>query len=196
MRMAWLKDTNVQNQKMSYFLFQSRSMYFFVKDRFVLPFYFWLLSLKSTEDEGKLYGKYTFLEVEARVRPGFSWSHLAEISKSAFFPRKCSLFRCYWSVCYILLVENWVGGIGTTQIVHELLGYCKLHMYVWVSSDTRVFSCVLLCYKMLNLLCWDGDRACTLLWSFCWVAAMAISNQNQVIFSITKCWKETWDTWL
>lgn len=46
-------------------------MYFFVKDLFVLPFYFLLLPLKSTEDEGKLYGKYTFLQVEARVRPGF-----------------------------------------------------------------------------------------------------------------------------
>lgn len=36
-------------------------------------FLFFLLPLMSTEDEGKLYGKYNSLQIdEKRVRPGFS----------------------------------------------------------------------------------------------------------------------------
>lgn len=104
-------------------------------------FLFFLLPLMSTEDEGKLYGKYNSLQIdEKRVRPGFSWSHLAEISKSAFPQRKCSLFLCYWSVCCILPVENWVGGIKTTKRACELLAYCKPRMYR-ASSNPGVFPC-------------------------------------------------------
>lgn len=48
-------------------------MCFFVKDLFGLPFSFFLLPLMSIEDEGKLYGKCNFLQVDVKtVRPGFS----------------------------------------------------------------------------------------------------------------------------
>lgn len=119
---------------------------FFLVISLLLQFLFLFFLLCALEDEGKLYRKDIFTGRGVKSQAGLSWSHLAEVSKSAFSKRKCSPFLCNWSVGFTLSEESRVWEVRTIKRACELLHYCEPCVYLEALSSPRVFLCVL-CYK-------------------------------------------------
>lgn len=147
----------------------------------LLQFLFLFFLLRALEDEGKLYGKYIFTGRGARSEAGLSWSHLAEVSKSAFSQRKCSPFLCYWSVGFTLSEESRVWEVRTVRRACELLHYCEPCVYLEALSSPRVFLCVML--QKWPVFYVEMEIVCMLLWRSCWVVAVVLRYQKEVIFN-------------
>lgn len=154
-RTAWWKDRD-RSKRSPIFTSKEEGCTFFVKDLFVLSFFFFL-PLRNTEDEKKFYKKHNFLlGEEKRVKPVLVDLISQRFPNLRLLKENTVLFCAIF--CHISPVEDWVGGMETTKRAWEILGYCKSHMYVWASRNLPVSLMVL---QQLWLLCWGGHKTCT-----------------------------------